>query len=367
MNYQLSTISRYVLKIFYRWFLIMTLGFAAIIMLAEAIEFFRRLLSRPDVSFSVMLELLLLKVPFHIDTLLPIITLVAAVMTFWRLNYSSELTVIRASGISIWKMAGGLSLQVVLLGFVYILIFNPIKSTLTTRMYFLEDKFFDTHRSQVSLQDTGLWLKERIDGHTQIFHARQVDLDKGTFDDVSIYFIDEKGTYQKRFLARKVSNKEGHWHLASVDIHQPGDILEKQDNLVIPTNMTIDKIRDSNAKPETLSWIQNIEMIQDLETSGLSSLPYRLHFYSLFAKVGLMVVMVFFAVCFCLRPARQGQAGVLIGLCLFTGLVYHFLTNFISAMGLAGQIPPAVAAAMPVLIGLFLSLALLLHAAEARK
>lgn len=366
MFYLFSTTHSYISRLFLKWFGIVFFGFASIISLFEVIEVLRKLLNRPDVSLFVIVELILSKIPQHLTVLLPFLVLASVMMVLWRLNQSSELTVLRASGISIWQMIGGLVSVVICMGFFFITIINPIQATLTSRLYDLEDKLFGDQHAQVSLQDTGLWLKERHQDKDRIVHSLGVNMGELVFTNISFYEFGNSGHYKKRIMAKSAHLEEGHFILKDVDIYTEGEERSHHDSLSLETNITEEKIRDSNANPETMNIPQVIKLIDDLEESGLSSIAYRLYLYKQFAKVGLMIVMVFLATSFCLRPPRMGRTGGLVGLCLITGLIFHFFTDFVYALGLGGRIPPLVAVWSPVLIGGLISLALLIHGDEAK-
>lgn len=366
MTYLFSTINFYISKLFFKWFGIIFVGFTAIFALFEVVDVLRKMLSRNDIGISTFVELLILKLPQHIEILLPFLVLASVMMVLSRLNQKSEIIVLRAAGVSIWQVIWGIIVDVFILGIVFIAIFQPIKATMISRLYDLEDKLFSTQHAQVSLQNTGLWLKERTSEGDRLVHSLGVDLSNLHFSDISFYESNDHGHYKRQVMARQGILDQGQFVLRDVDIYVPGQPTHHFNTMSIKTEITSERIRDSNANPETMNLLQVMKLRGDMDKSGLSTLVYDLYIYKYFAKIGLMVVMVFLATSFCLQPPRTSRSGGLVGLCLLTGLVFHFLSDFVYALGLGGRVPPLVAVLSPVLIGGLLSLALLIHGDEAR-
>ncbi len=357
MIYLFSRLNRYVVTLFLKWFGAVLLGVSTIVLLLDMIELFRRMMTRPHVTFLHAIEVVLCQLPGELERMLPFIILSSAMLTLSKLNQHSEITAMRTAGVSLWHLLYGLIASVFLLGIINITLINPIRTTLTQRLYFVEEKLFGRKKSTVSLNSAGLWLKEIDVNEDRIFHSKAPDLHKGVFKNVTFYIFSHDGQFLRRIDADEASIHSHHWFLKNVEENN-----HRTDNLFLHTDLTLKMIRDSNAVPETLSFWETPHFIRLLEKSGLSTLPYRMHYYKLIAQIGLMMVMVLLAAGFCLRPVRSSRASFLISMCLLMGLFFHFMTDFIYALGLGGRLPPLLATWFPVFIGLFLSISLLLHA-----
>lgn len=358
MIYFVSSLNRYVMKTFFKWFGICFLGIGSIVLLIDMIELFRRMMTRPNLSFLATFEVLFFRMPGALEKMLPFIVLASTMLTLSRLSHSSEIVVMRAMGISLWQILLGLIGGILVFGLIHVTLVNPIRATLTERLYFLEEKLFGTKRNTISVNESGLWLRELIHDEDRIFHAPYFNLDSGQFKNVSFYIFDRKNYFIKRINAEEVSLAPSRWILKGIDNQATSFSLE--------TEITLQKIRESNAVPETLSFWQLPSFIRLLEKSGMSSLIYQMYYNKVMAQVGLMVVMILLAAGFCLRPIRSSRTGVLVSICLLTGLSFYFMTDFVYALGLGGRLPPLLAVWFPALIGLFLSFALLLHVEEGK-
>ncbi|MFM2128683.1 MAG: hypothetical protein RL477_229, partial [Pseudomonadota bacterium] len=97
------TLSIYIAKRFFSGFLIILGAIAAIVFLIDIVELLRRGAGRPEVTFNLVLQLALLKLPHMVEKLIPFATLFGGLYTFWRLTRTSELVVARAAGVSVWQ------------------------------------------------------------------------------------------------------------------------------------------------------------------------------------------------------------------------------------------------------------------------
>jgi lipopolysaccharide export system permease protein len=142
---------------------------------------------------------------------------------------------------------------------------------------------------------------------------------------------------------------------------EPGGDGERRARVSIPTELTADKIYQSFAPPETISFWRLPEFIQLLENAGFAAEPHRLQFHRLLAKPLLFAGMVLLAAIFSLRQHRRGGVAVTIFAGVLTGFGVFVLSNLVFAFGLSATLPVVVAAWTPALIVAMLAAASLLH------
>ncbi|MEN8189460.1 MAG: LptF/LptG family permease [Thermodesulfobacteriota bacterium] len=94
----MTLLNRYILLQFFRNFLILAAGFSAIYLL---IDFFEKIdnFTGHGVPFPIITEFFLLNIPFIIDQLSPVLTLLAGVLTLGLLNHNNELLALKAGGL----------------------------------------------------------------------------------------------------------------------------------------------------------------------------------------------------------------------------------------------------------------------------
>lgn len=359
--YFFSYLNLYIVKNFFKNLGLCALGIGVIIALFDVLELLRRMLTHPSLEMSSVIEILLLRLPSELQKMLPFIILAAAMLTLTKLNGRREIVIMRSCGISIGQMLGGLSIAIFCFGIINITLFDSIRATFTERLYSLEDKLFGSTRSTMSVNASGLWLKETFGDEERLFHAQKVDLKRGEFNNVTMFAFDKTNTFLGRLDVNRAIIDDKKWHLSTVQFINQEGVQTHQAALTLPTDLTLKKIRESNAEPHTLPLWSLASFIKILEKSGLSTLSYRMHFHKIMAQVGLFFVMILIAAGFCLRSSRTAKTSHLVSICLLVGLLFHFLTDFLYALGLGERLPPLVATWLPVFMGACLSLALLLH------
>jgi lipopolysaccharide export system permease protein len=134
-----------------------------------------------------------------------------------------------------------------------------------------------------------------------------------------------------------------------------------RETLFFPTDLTPDRIENSFASPDTLSFWALPGFIAVLEQAGFSAVRHQLHFQSLLALPVLAVAMALLAAGFSMRTSRRGGVAQMIAAGVSAGFALFVLDKITSEFGEAGTLPVELAAWAPTVAGLMLALALLLH------
>lgn len=361
-SYLISPLNLYFCRIFSFWFISCTTIVLSVISLFEGTEQARRSVGATHTKFSDILELILLKLPGHYQMLLPFIVLTAAIITLARLNHTNEIVAAKGVGISVWQLITGLCGVALILGAAQLTIINPFTSALNNRMTNLEESVGSNAGVKFSILETGLWLKESADDRVSIIHIQRIDLTNGILYNVSFQNFDNNGnTFHSRIDAQTATLDLGFWNLKNVNSWTGRNAGSHLDSLSMPTSLSLNKILESNEEPESFSFWSLPRQIKILDRAGLSSLPYRLHWHGLIAKIGMMLTMILLAAAFTLRPIRQGYTSSLIALGIGSGFLLHFMSDIVFALGLADKVPVFLAAWAPTSIMALLSVALLIH------
>ena len=128
-----TTLSVYIGRNFLLSFVVLFGLFLLLILLFDTVELMRRAAAKPNVSFSLVMEMALLKLPHMGQQVFPFAVLFGGMMAFWRLTRTHELVITRAAGVSVWQFLLPVIGIAFLLGFIQIGILNPLASTTVTR------------------------------------------------------------------------------------------------------------------------------------------------------------------------------------------------------------------------------------------
>lgn len=340
--------------------------FLAILMLVDMVEQLRRF-SDTGIGLAGAARLSLLNVPETLYRILPLILIMAAIALFLGLARSSELVVVRAAGRSGLRFLVAPLLVAAGLGAVTVGLFNPLVAA-TSRAY--EEARAGLSQgtgSVLSVADTGLWLRQGVEGGQTVIQAARASPDGTRLFGVTFLGFDASGLPASRIEAETATLVDGAWEVTGLkrwDLKQANPELgamREAGPAALPSDLTPERIRDSFGTPGSVPFWELRAYIADLERAGFSARAYRLWFQMELAQPLLMVAMVLVAAGFTMRHVRSGGTGRMVLFALLAGFGIFFLRNFAQALGDSGQIPVALAAWSPPVAAALLSLGLLLH------
>ena len=259
----LSRIQRYILKECLSG-LVLVLGVLLLaILLIDVVEQLRTV--GGDVSLSLLsaLRLSLMKLPLLIEQTLPFALLAASMLAFTRLNRRSELSIIRASGLSAWRFLTPVIVLAAGLGIFSSLVLNPFAARLAQSFEFERARLLQIGQETLAVADTGIWLRQGDDTSQFVIHARQVQDSGRTLLDVKL--IEEQRLYDgrrptsdfafvRRIDAERATLNDGFWQLENLVENLPNLPPERKDSLAIPTSLDAVTLLDKFASPNTIGF-----------------------------------------------------------------------------------------------------------------
>jgi lipopolysaccharide export system permease protein len=355
-----TTLSRYLARNFLVNFLVLMGLLLGVVYIFEIIELLRRSVNHDDVTLQQVLAMGALKLPSTGEVLLPFGVLFGSIYTCWKLNRTHELIVIRAAGLSVWQFLTPLIVCGLLTGVAATTIVNPLSSLMQAKYRQLENLRFRKTDSLVTISTTGIWLRQPVDKGYALLHAAGIDQTRWRMSDMTAFLFDEADNFQKRFDSTETFLRDGHWELRNVRVDDKGGT--RQEAVVeLPTELTFEKIEDSFADSDAISFWNIPEYIKIMEETGFPTIRLRIHFQSLLAQPVLFAAMVLLAATFSLRPPRFGGTGIMIALGVGAGFLIFFMDSVLGAFGASQKIPAYLAAWTPATISLLLGLTALLH------
>lgn len=355
------TLSRYLSRQFVYFFAVILLGLLSVVFVGEALELLRRAAAHDDVSFALVLQMAAFKLPGTAQIMLPSVVLFASLYFFWRFTRTHELEVSRAAGISVWNFLAPVALAALLIGVIEVTIINPLSAAMIGRFERMEDKYYRGRPTTLDISSAGIWISQ-ADGQGQAFiHAE--GLKPGTFELRQVIVFENPSDLprSRRIDAESARLVPGAWELQNAYVHVPGQAPKLEERVKLATDLTQERIEDSFASPNSLSFWQLRGFIHTLQAAGLSSLRHELYFQSLLAKPFLLAAMVLLAAVFGLRSSRRGGIFATIASGLVMGLLLYVLNDVIQTFAQSGALPILLAAWGPALLGLSAGAAALFH------
>lgn len=351
------TLSIYIGRQLLAWLAIIALGLSCLVFLLNFVEQLRR--TSGDAGLAI--ELAVLQLPFLIQKILPFIILFGSMMAFWRLSRSSELVVARAAGISAWQFLLPAIMLGAIVGAIQTTVFNPLASSMLARFEQVDAEHLRHATSRLSVSPTGVWLRQGSDGGQTVINAQRIAQDGAELLTVTFFVFENPDRFVRRIDAESAALRDGYWQIRNANLATPDEPRNPVEEYRIDTDLTPDKIADSFASPETLSFWAIPGFLETLEAAGFSGHRHRLYWHSLLAMPLLLGAMVLFAAVFTMKIGARTSATRMIGAGVICSFLLYFLSDVIQAMGLSGSLPATLAAWSPAALATMLAMAMVFH------
>ena len=356
-------VSIYLVRQFVGAFLLVFILFVAIILIVDLIELLRRASGKESATFGVVLNMALYKLPQTVQKTLPFAILFGGMLGFWRLNRTSELIALRASGVSVWHFVLPVVFAAALLGIAKISVINPMGTILIGHYEQLENRHLKGRSPLMAATHSGVWLRQPVDDGQAVIHAKSssVERDTLTLHDVMVLRYGPNDRFDGRIDSATAVLRDGQWQMQDTLLFVPGAPPVRKAVHAIPTTLTLDSIQESFSSPRSVSFWDLPRFIESLEALGFSAQRHRLHWHSLLAEPMLYCAMILIAAVSSLRHNRR--TGVLLAVAggIGAGIVLFFVSDLVIALAHSTGVPPVLAAWAPALATAFLGITALLH------
>jgi lipopolysaccharide export system permease protein len=287
---------------------------------------------------------------------LPVTLLIGAIIGILDLQARRELTVIKATGLSIWRILRVPAIAVIILGVIAALAGDTI--------VVLVSRSLTLTMPQVSSSDSALWLEQRGGGQRYVMVADHPHPGGTVLEDVTI-FLDPDAD-GGRIEAKLVELREGAWLIADGVRFQPDSPPQTIEGVSLPTTSTAADMGVNLASPVVVTSFELAEgmsmrvTVPDLR-NGVEMRLLRLVALPL-ALVGSLLIALAFTTGY--RRTNKYGAAVLYGVVL--GFVVYVITEMAAMAGAAGVLEPAFAAFAPAFVAVVIGTTVLLFREDGR-
>lgn len=325
---------------------------AAFLVLMLVFTFFELVgdIVRNRVALVVVGEYLANVTPYFIYQTLPLCVLLAVLVTFGLMQKGNEITAMKATGISIYR--------------VVVPVFF-IAAMLAAGLFFFDQLYLpyankrqDALRNQIKGKPAQTYLRpdrKWIFGqHNDIYYYDFYDSDRDQFGALTVFTFDPE-TFG---IVRRIYATHAHWEPAlnkwvleqgwersfngsAIENYRKFDALTYAD-INEPPAYFKKEVKQSSE----MSYAELKSYIEDLQQSGFDVVRLRVQLYRKFSFPLITFVMAILAVPFALRTGKRGAvAGVAVAVGI--GVVYWVTSGLFEALGNVNQLPPSLAAWSP--------------------
>jgi lipopolysaccharide export system permease protein len=356
-----TIIGRYLAVRFFVTILSVFLVTFLLIFFIDFVEVLRSASKRDDVSSSALALIALLRVPIFAELALPFAILIGTIAAFLSVSRSSELTIVRASGVSVWQFVQPGVFVALALGVFAVAVYNPVASAARATAERLQTELFNTQKSFGAVRLTGSWLRqESVDGPT-ILHAK-VSADRGlTLGGVTLLQFDLNNRFSEQIQANKAELRQGYWRLENAVVQSSGAAVQRYKEYFVSTYLSPIQIMNSLGSIETLSFWELPGFINFAKKAGIPTEQYELQYQLFLSRPILLAAMVLIAATCSLKPFRFGRIQTMVLTGLTGGFGFFIFSELSRKVGASGLVPVAVAAWAPAAVALLLSATVLLY------
>lgn len=286
----------------------------------------------------------LLKIPHIFFLMVPYPVLFATAACIGSLSRHSEITAMRAGGISLLSLAAPILLASFFIAILtitfneYVVPYANLKHRFIHQVDIYKNKFGPVnsaihgneiwHRSK----ENSLWNIEHFDSKNKIFRG------------VHIYFYEDGKSLSKRIDASSATHNGKYWVFEDVYLRHFKDFGQSEIKFFKRAQFPFDErpsdFHRLNLDQDEMS-IRKINWYrQQLRKEGLDSTRYDVDFHYKIAYPFVCVIMAFIGIPLSLRLSRSGGIMFSVGLSAGIGWVYFYLYSMGISLGHEGILPP---------------------------
>jgi lipopolysaccharide export system permease protein len=315
-------------------------GAAAFTLIFVATQFLAigRLVSQQNVPLLVAIEYFLWEMPAYLLDVVPMAMLFGTLLSIGRLSSESEITALKAGGISLIRMFLPLAVVGLVVSFAALIVQEALVPLANDQAAYLQE----TAIEHVSPAGSNLSAVTNLaGGGKQVTIAGGLDAATQTLLNVTVLRYDSKQTIQEMIVSKRAHYDAPTWQFQDATTYHfsDGDVSDK---MVTPGTLSVDigERPSEMAKhalqandPENLS---RSEIKNALDNANLSEPQRRLFSATYAAKLArpfTSLVFVLFAFPLGMRRIRGGGAALGFGLALLIVFVYYVITTIALSIG----------------------------------
>ena len=350
-----AILDRYVAAGFIRIFFI---SLAVVTVLYVTVDFFDRIGTLLDsgASISSILRYFFYKSPLLISRAIGFATLFSTLFCLGTLARTHEITAIRASGITVQRIALPLlilSIVVCAFTFVWNESLVPIFTHNAQTIYKTEIK----NKQQQSLLGThDIWIR----GDNSFINIENFDARANTLENVTVFLLNRDFSLRGLMEIPKARwTKEGWKTDAATEwsVSVDGTITPQESKTNPPISETPEDLALLARDVEEFTFFDLQKQIADMKSKGIDATYYEVDLQTKLAFPFISPLMVLLAIPFALKRQMSGSVSLSFGIAMVIGFGYWVLAAFCVSLGHSGAIPPWLSAWVPngifALIGLF--------------
>jgi lipopolysaccharide export system permease protein len=348
-TFKFKLLDKFVINEFYPTFVFGVMVFTVLLVAGDLLFDIADLLIQSRVPFNVVVRLFLYRLPGVVVLTLPMAALLATILSFGKMATQSELTALKASGISFYRILRPIVLASIIVGG-SALLFNETIVPLTDKA---ADNImrYEVARQKPSLLKEQMFLREEKNGElSRVIYIGKLYPSEGNMNNVLIQEF-EGGEIARIMTAKSGEWKEGEWWLHNGQVFSVKDdgLVEplfgfERQQLALPLSPS--QVVESLQNPKKMGAFELYNYIKLMKIQGtdVESLWVLLHLRLAVPWASVVLALVGASVG---AGTKRSGSGMGIGVSIILVFSYYVFMSFCRSLGQGGYIPPLAAAWIP--------------------
>ena len=330
----LLLIDKYLIWSFFKKIFSVLFVFIIIFLIVDLIEDVDRMLDY-NLTFNQFSFIYYYSIPHYMNIAFPMAILIATVMTFTLMQKNNEITALKASGVSIYRLTIPFFIIGIILTILMFYFENIVVTKSNTLKSNLEKKYYNKNQKNNINKNVIL----------QIDKNKTIIIDKFNFrnksaNNVSIQEF-ENNTLKSRLDTENLIWLNNNWVAKNSTYRSFDDksLFRSFSDTILHLNIKPMDLIESTVKPEEMDYWRLKAFIDRLKSNGREHTKWLVDLYFKTAFPFSNIIMILFGVVLTIRKPRTNFL-IGLGLSIFVIFIYYIMIKAGQSAGYSGAVPP---------------------------
>ncbi len=351
----------YLAKAYFWRFVVLLIGITIVLQTLDLLANSDDILAPAGAGMDSLLKYSSLRIPQIVSLLVPFIGLLASLITFAQLNQHSEVTIMKAAGLSAFHIIAPL---VFVSGFIAVgdfVLNETVLVNANNELAYWQDNNYAIQLPERPENASNVWA---TDGDTYV-GVKGVTKGGTILDDVTLYRTNKQGVLTEMTTAKFAAYVNDAWTLFDVKTFDVQNHKEETKSIMAwKTSLPPDRFLALSVQPDKVSFWTLLSTIHELKQEGHSVILLNAWVHQKIANPLSILLMPLLGSLVGFGVYRSGHLFVRFIGGLALGFSYFIGDNLMLALGQFGTVPAFLAVWSPFFLFLFLGLGIVIYTEE---
>lgn len=346
----IRVLHRYVI---WEYLKVFSLSLSSLLLIYVIVLFFQKIdtFIKHQASFHLIFLYLLYKIPEVIfQWTLPYGVLLATLLTLGTLSRHSEITAMKAGGVSLYRITSPLFIIALLIGLCSFLGNEYLVPEANLECRYLLSVQVKKEAPASFFKNYKIWFRS----DHQIFNIQLLEPEKKALKGFTLYKFDDQFRCLQRIDAKEVQWIDGKWKFSEGtvrDFDEGGSIQTTPfTELELSLSESWESLQNIQRQSREMSYTELRSYIERIQSAGYDSTRYLVDLYSKLSYPFLNLIMILIGVPFALKTGRSGGVALSIGVSIMIGFAYGVIFYVFLSFGKSGVLSPFLSAWIPTIL-----------------